>query len=139
MTAPGPIAALCEQGARGSLRLRGLLACVSGLKLMPDGQDENNVFRWKPTILRDIPVTAARENELAPTLLGRPTKERMIGQQLKGLSHAQNLFARFLGILGGNEVEEPLEVGKRCFGYFDRRHARALGRRALAPDARAAR
>jgi hypothetical protein len=44
-----------------------------------------------------------------------------------------------LGILGGDEVKEPFEVGERSLGYFDRRHARALGRRALAPDARAAR
>jgi hypothetical protein len=44
-----------------------------------------------------------------------------------------------LRILGGDEVKEPFEVGERSLGYFDRRHARALGRRALAPDARAAR
>jgi hypothetical protein len=62
----------------------------------------------------------------------------MIGQELKSLSHAQNLFTRLLGILGGDKVKEPFEVGKRSLGYFDRRHARALGRRALAPDARAA-
>jgi hypothetical protein len=44
-----------------------------------------------------------------------------------------------LGILSGDEVKEPFEVSKRLLSYFDRRHARALGRRALAPDARAAR
>jgi hypothetical protein len=62
----------------------------------------------------------------------------MIGQELKGLSNAQDLFTRLLGILGGDEVKEPFEVGERSLGYFDRRHARALGRRALTPVARAA-
>jgi hypothetical protein len=57
----------------------------------------------------------------------------MIGQELKSLSYAQNLFTRLLGMLGGDAVKERFEVGKRSFGYFDRRHARALGRCALAP------
>ena len=61
----------------------------------------------------------------------------MIGQELKCLSYAQDLFTRLLGILGGDEVKEPFEVGERPSRYFDRRHARALGRRALVPDARA--
>ena len=61
----------------------------------------------------------------------------MIGEELKCLPHAQNLFTRPLGILGGDEVEEPFEVGERSLSYLDRRHARALGRRALLPDTRA--
>jgi hypothetical protein len=44
-----------------------------------------------------------------------------------------------LRILGGDEVKEPFEVSKRFSSYFDRRHARALGRRVLMPAARAAR
>jgi hypothetical protein len=44
-----------------------------------------------------------------------------------------------LGILGGDEVKEPFEVSKRSPSYFDRRHARALGRRVLTPAVRAAR
>ena len=40
-------------------------------------------------------------------------------------------------MLGGEEVKEPFEVGKRPLRYFDRRRARALGRRGLVPDARA--
>jgi len=63
----------------------------------------------------------------------------MIGWELKSLSYAQDLFARFWGVLGSDEVKEPFEVSERSLRYFDRRHARALGRRALAPDARAVR
>ena len=62
----------------------------------------------------------------------------MIDKKLEGSSHTQNLFARLLGVLGNDEIKEPLEVGECSLSYFDRRHARALGRRALAPDARAA-
>jgi hypothetical protein len=61
----------------------------------------------------------------------------MIGQELKGFSYAQDLLTRLLGILGGHEVKEPFEVGQRSLSYLDRRHARALGRRVFAPDARA--
>jgi hypothetical protein len=43
-----------------------------------------------------------------------------------------------LGVLAGDEVKEPFEVSERPLSYLDRRHERALGRRVLAPDARAA-
>lgn len=61
----------------------------------------------------------------------------MIDQKLEGLSHAQNLFTSFFGVLGGDEVKEPFEIGERSLSYFDRRHARALGRRVLMPETRA--
>ena len=61
----------------------------------------------------------------------------MIGQELQSLSNAQDLFTRLLQILGGDEVKEPFKVGERPLRYFDRRHARAFGRRALVPDTRA--
>jgi len=63
----------------------------------------------------------------------------MIRQKLECLAHAEDLLARPLRAFSGDIVEESLEVGERSPGYFDRRHVRALGRRALAPDARAAR
>ena len=63
----------------------------------------------------------------------------MIRKELKSLSHAQDPFARFLGVLGSDEVKEAFEVRERSLRYFDRRHARVLGRRALAPDALAVR
>ena len=61
----------------------------------------------------------------------------MIGEELKCLPHAEDLFTRPLGTFGGDEVKEPFEVGERPLRYFDRRHARTLGRRVLVPDARA--
>jgi hypothetical protein len=60
--------------------------------------------------LRDVHVTAAREDELASPLFSRPAEERMISQELKSPSHAQNLFTRLLRILRGDEVKEPFEV-----------------------------
>lgn len=111
------------------LRAQGLIASVSRLKLVANAKDQNDVFGGKPTVFRNISVAAA--------FFGRPSKQRMIDQELKGLSHAQNLFTSFFGILGGDEVKEPFEVGERPLSYFDRRHARALGRRVLMPDARA--
>ncbi len=43
-------------GRREKLRL---FAGVTRLKLVPNGQDEDNVFGRKPTVLRDVSVTAA--------------------------------------------------------------------------------
>ena len=135
---PSPRSSHC--GPRAAVTKRSaLLAGVTRLKLVSNGKNEDTVFGREPTVLRDVPVTAAREDELASTLFSGPPEERMISQELKSPSHAQNLFTRLLGILGGDEVKEPFEVSKRFLSYFDRRHARALGRRALAPDARAAR
>lgn len=47
------------------------LARISRLELMPDGQYQADVFGRKPTVLQDIPVTTAREDEFPPTLLSR--------------------------------------------------------------------
>lgn len=43
-------------GRREKLRL---FAGVTRLKLVPNGQDEDNVFGRKPSVLRDVSVTAA--------------------------------------------------------------------------------
>lgn len=111
---------------------------VARLELVPNRQNQYDVFGRKPTVLRDITVTAARKDELAPPLFGRPPEQRMVGKQLKRLADADDLFARPLGVLDRNEVEQPLEISERSLGYFDRRHARAFGRRAFTPEARAA-
>ncbi len=63
----------------------------------------------------------------------------MVRQNLKRLADAQDLLTRSLGVFGGDEVKKSLEIRERSLSYFDRRHARALGRRAFAPDTRAAR
>ena len=55
-----------------------LFASVSGLKLMTNGQDEDDVFGWKPSILRDVSVTTSRENEFAPPLISGSPQQRMI-------------------------------------------------------------
>jgi len=116
-----------------------LLASVSRLKLVANGKDQNDIFGRQPAVFRDISVATAREDEFPPAILCGLSKQRMVAKKLKSLTHAQNLFACLLGVLGANEVKEPFEIGKCPLGYFDRRHARALGRRALTPDARAAR
>jgi len=135
---PSPRSSHC--GPRAAVTKRSaLLAGVTRLKLVSNGKNEDTVFGREPTVLRDVPVTAAREDELASTLFSGPPEERMISQELKSPSHAQNLFTCPLGILGGDEVKEPFEVSKRLSSYFDRRHGRALGRRVLMPAARAAR
>lgn len=116
-----------------------LFASVSRLKLVANGEDQNNVFRWQPAVLRDISVAAAGQDEFPSTFFGRLPKQRVVGQELKSLSHAHNLFARLRRVLGGDEVEESFKVCERLPSYFDRRHARALGRDVFAPDARAVR
>lgn len=67
---------------------------------MPHGQDQNNVFCGKPTVLSDIPVMAARENELPPTILGSLPKERMIGRELERFRRISQSGIRPRRILG---------------------------------------
>lgn len=106
---------------------------------MPNRENENDVLGRQPTVLRDVSVTATRKNEFPPSVFRRPSEERMVGKQLKRFSHAKNLLARLFGVLCCNEIKQPFEISERSLSYFDRRHARALGRRALTPVARAAR
>jgi len=61
------------------LTLSGLLARVTRLELMSDGKDQNDVFGGKPTVFRDISVTASREDEFPAAILRRPSEQRMIG------------------------------------------------------------
>jgi hypothetical protein len=49
------VTAVCEQRL-----LSALLAGVSRLKLVSNGKNEDDVFGREPTVLRDVPGTAAR-------------------------------------------------------------------------------
>ena len=55
-------------------------------------------------------MTSAREDEFPPAFFRSPSEERVIGQELKGLAHAQDVFTRFLRVLGSDEVKEPFEI-----------------------------
>jgi hypothetical protein len=46
---------------------------------MSDGKDEDDVFGGKPTVFRDMSVTAAREDGFPTTSFRRPPEQRMIG------------------------------------------------------------
>jgi hypothetical protein len=83
---------------------------VASLALMPDGQDQHDVFCGEPAILGDVAVAAARKYELAAALLGFATQQRVVGQQFERAAHTQELFAGAGGILFGDEVEETLEI-----------------------------
>jgi len=69
---------LCDQSWPSDER-SGLVAGVSRLELMSDGKDEDDVLGGKPTVFRDISVTAAREDEFPTTFFRRPPEQRMIG------------------------------------------------------------
>jgi hypothetical protein len=100
---------------------------------MANCENEYNVFHRQPSILRNVAIATAREQEFAATLFGFPTEQRMIGQQFQGSAHAQKLRAGSSWVLFSDEVEEPLEIVHCPYGYFDARHACGLGRRVLAP------
>ena len=63
---------------RGACSSAELFARVSRFKLVPNGQDQDDVFGGEPTALRDISVTTARKDQFAPTLLGGSPEQRMI-------------------------------------------------------------
>ena len=104
---------------------------------MTNSEDEHDVLGRKPAILGDVSVPAARKDELATALLRSSPEQRMLRDQLERLADAQDLLTCFSRVLESDEVTEPFEVRERPLRYFDGRHARALGRRAFMPDARA--
>lgn len=63
----------------------------------------------------------------------------MFRQEFEDPSYTQQLLSRSSRILCGDDIEQSLQVGQRSLSYFDGRQARALGRRALVPEARPAR
>ena len=116
-----------------------LLFPITCFELVTNGENQDNVIGWKPTILCDVPVAAARKHEFTPPFLGFAPQQRVVRQEFKRLAHAQKLLASPLRILRRDEIEEPLEICERPLGYFDARHARARGRRPFLPEIRVSR
>jgi hypothetical protein len=89
---------------------------------MAHGKNEDDLVGRQPPALRDIAVTASRENEFATAVLRNSAKQWMIREQLERPANACQLFTRAMRVVKGNELEQPLEVGERVLGYFDPRH-----------------
>ncbi len=106
---------------------------------MAHGDNEDDFVGRKPPVLRDIAVTAPRENEFATAVLGKSAEQRMIREQLESPADARQSFARAFRVVKRNEIEQPLEVGERSFGYLDPRQGRDRGRRTFRPARRASR
>ena len=116
-----------------------LLFGVSHLALVPDRQDQYDILSRQPAVLRDVTVPAAGQHELAATVFGRSTEQRVIHENLECGTHARELCQRELRIGLGNEIEQPREIAERAGAYFDARHERARGRRGFLPRTLAAR
>ena len=84
-------------------------------------------------------MAPAPEHQLAPPVFSRAPQEGVLREQLERPADAEKDLPGALGVVLGEELEEPLEIGERSRGYFDARHARALGRRVFFPARRAAR
>jgi len=112
---------------------------VARLALMPDRQDQHDVLGRQPAILRDIAVLAARQNELAPTILRHSTQQRVIRKDLECRPYAREPRPGPIWIGLGDEIEQALEIVERPGAYFDARHERARGRRGFLPATLSAR
>ncbi len=127
------------QGLRKRHRGPQLVARVTSLQLMPNRQNEDDVFCRKPAIFGDVSVTTPREHKLTTAFFSRPAEQRMFGQEFEGPSDTRQLLSCSSRILCSDEIEQTLEVDQCSLSYFDDRQERALGRRALVPDTRAVR
>jgi len=106
---------------------------------MPDGENQDDVVGGQPTVLCDVPVPAARQDQLATAVFCDATEQRVLGEQSERCMYARGLFSRPLRIAPGDAVEHSFEIAERARGYFDARHERARGRRRFLPRIRAAR
>ena len=123
--------------SRGATRL--LFFGVARFALMPDSQDQYDVFDWQPAVLCNVTVLAARQYEFPSAIFGHTTQQRVVRENLECLSCARQLRQRPLGIGLGDKIEQALKVVQRPGGYLDARHERARGRRGFLPPILAAR
>jgi hypothetical protein len=80
---------------------------------MPNCQNQHDIVTREPTMLCDITIAPAREDELAAALFGFTAQQWMIGQQFERATHAQEVLAGPDGTLFCEEIEEALEIPKR--------------------------
>ena len=58
-----------------------MIVSVARLALMPDGENQDDVVGGQPTVLCDVPVPAARQDQLATAVFCEATEQRVLGEQ----------------------------------------------------------
>ncbi len=116
-----------------------LLLFVARFQLMANCQYQHGVIRRHPTILSHVAELATGKEQFPAPILGHAAQQRMVCEQIEGAPNTDNPLACELGVVFGEKIEEPLEVGERSSCYLDARHARARGRRTDLPATRASR
>ena len=96
-------------------------------------QDKHNVGPLDISIERDVPRLAARDQQIAQSLLSGPTDERMPLQYRDRFADRFNNRCGARDIVGSDEVKYPLEIAKRLRRIDDQRQILAFGRVAFRP------
>lgn len=104
---------------------------------MPNPQHRHDIGASREPIQRNKPRLAARNHELAKSVLHRPPNERVMAEDRDGLADRVDLSTREIAVVVRVEIEDALEVLESSprESYF--RHDFGVGRRARFPAARA--
>jgi len=107
---------------------------VSGFALVTKRQDEDDVGRLEIPIQRDIAGLAARDYQLVQAVLRGPTDQRMPRQHGNQLFYRGDHHCSERGIVGSEEIEDPLKITYGSLRVGDYRQVLAFGRAGCLPD-----
>jgi hypothetical protein len=110
---------------------------MTRLALMAQSQDQSNVFRNLVAVERDVSRLAIGNDQLAHRGFAKAPDERMPLQDFDAVKDDFDAFQCHLRRLVVRKIGETLEAGKGPPRIDYLRHARAFGRAACSPRARA--
>jgi hypothetical protein len=86
----------------------------AGLPLMPNGENQRDIFARLVTVERDIAALAVGDDELPQARLAGATHERMAFENLDTIDNDVDGRDRRVGGLAAEEIGQALEIGERA-------------------------
>lgn len=108
---------------------------IARLPLVPDGEDFDPIRAWRHAVERDVSGPAVGDHQFAQRTANRTPDVRMTLEDPDRVENHLACIDRSGGIRGGDEVKEPVEIGKRVRGVGDSGQLRPQG--SALPPARA--
>ena len=104
---------------------------------MAHGENEDRVDVIVVVVKRDVPRFAARNHQVAQPFFRRPADQGMAPQNVQRVEDHLDRIARRARVLGGEKIEQTIQIGPRPLRQDYLRHFFARRLRAGLPAARA--